>query len=76
MIFDEETPERLLAALRPDVLVKGRSLKNEEIVGSAIVEGYGGRIESLPTLGELTTDAVIERIAQQGNSRQIKSKRK
>ena len=76
VIFDEETPERLLAALRPDVLVKGRSLKNEEIVGSAIVEGYGGRIESLPTLGELTTDAVIERIAQQGNSRQIKSKRK
>lgn len=66
VIFDDETPERLLAALRPDVLVKGRSLKSDEIVGHAIVEGYGGRIESLPTLGELTTDAVIERIAQTG----------
>ena len=51
--------------LRLDVLVKGKNLKRGEIEGREIVEAYGGRVESLPILGEMTTDALLERIARQ-----------
>jgi len=65
VIFDETTPERLLELLRPDILVKGKDLKPEEVVGREIVESYGGRVVRLPLLGEMTTDAMVERIARQ-----------
>jgi D-beta-D-heptose 7-phosphate kinase/D-beta-D-heptose 1-phosphate adenosyltransferase len=64
VVFDEKTPERLLRQVRPDILVKGKDLAPEEIVGREIVEAYGGKVVSLPQLGEVTTDAVVERIAR------------
>lgn len=55
VIFDEDTPHRLLAALRPDVLVKGGT--TAEIVGREVVEGYGGRVVRLgETEGQSTTN--------------------
>jgi D-beta-D-heptose 7-phosphate kinase/D-beta-D-heptose 1-phosphate adenosyltransferase len=44
LIFDEDTPHRLLALLRPDVLVKGGTYTPEEVVGREVVEAYGGRV--------------------------------
>lgn len=65
VIFGESTPEKLIDLLKPDVLVKGKGLKKDEVVGGSIVEGYGGKIVRLPLLGEMTTDAMLERIARQ-----------
>ncbi|OPZ15975.1 MAG: Bifunctional protein HldE [candidate division BRC1 bacterium ADurb.BinA364] len=65
VLFDEDTPERLLRELRPDVLVKGKGLKEQQIVGAEIVEAQGGRTVSLPLFGETTTDAMVEKIARQ-----------
>ncbi len=42
--FGEDTPLRLLLALRPDVLVKGADYKESEIVGAAEVRGWGGEV--------------------------------
>ncbi|HPK01737.1 MAG TPA: D-glycero-beta-D-manno-heptose-7-phosphate kinase [Candidatus Sumerlaeota bacterium] len=65
VIFDERTPERLLEQIRPDILVKGKALRAGQIVGADLVPAWGGRVVSLPLLGEMTTDRLLERIARQ-----------
>ena len=59
VIFDEDTPMRLLETLRPDVLVKGGDYTKDQVVGGGFVESYGGRVELIPLLeGRSTTDAI------------------
>ena len=48
VLFDETTPEPLLRSLKPDILVKGKNLKQDEIVGSSLVKNYGGKVQRLP----------------------------
>lgn len=59
-VFEEDTPEPLLSALQPDVLVKGGT--TDEIVGRQIVEDHGGRVEKLPAVEGLSTTGIIDRI--------------
>lgn len=59
VLFDQDTPRELIAALRPDVLVKGADYAKEKIVGAAEVEGWGGRVVRVPLVaGQSTTDLV------------------
>jgi D-beta-D-heptose 7-phosphate kinase/D-beta-D-heptose 1-phosphate adenosyltransferase len=44
VVFDEDTPHRMLHALKPDVLVKGGTYAPHEVVGHEIVTAYGGRV--------------------------------
>jgi D-beta-D-heptose 7-phosphate kinase/D-beta-D-heptose 1-phosphate adenosyltransferase len=60
VIFDEDTPEHLLEALEPDVLVKGASSSNERVVGAAIVEARGGRVVTLPQLEGLSSSGILK----------------
>jgi D-beta-D-heptose 7-phosphate kinase/D-beta-D-heptose 1-phosphate adenosyltransferase len=59
-VFDEDTPEALLELLRPDLLVKGGT--TPEIVGRALVERYGGTVQTLSKVDGLSTTEIIERI--------------
>ena len=43
VVFDEDTPEKLIARIKPTVLVKGSDYKREEVVGRDIVEARAGR---------------------------------
>ena len=61
-VFDENTPRRLIAALLPDVLVKGGDWTVETIVGRQEVEAAGGRVVPLPYLEGQSSTAIIERI--------------
>jgi D-beta-D-heptose 7-phosphate kinase/D-beta-D-heptose 1-phosphate adenosyltransferase len=61
--FDEDTPETLIAALRPDVLVKGGDYRREEVVGREIVERTGGRVVLVPLVPERSTSALVAAIA-------------
>lgn len=61
-IFDEETPRELIAAVLPDVLVKGGDWALDEIVGREEVEAAGGRVLSLPYIEGSSTTDIIERI--------------
>ena len=63
MPFDEDTPERLLERIRPDVLVKGGDYAPEQVVGRAIVERYGGRVQVLGLVDGCSTSAMLARIA-------------
>jgi len=60
--FDEDTPERLIAACRPDVLAKGGDWPVERIAGAAAVLARGGRVVSIPFEHERSTTALVERI--------------
>ena len=61
-IFDEQTPERLVAQLRPQVLVKGADWGAAHIVGRELVEEQGGRVVRIPLLKGHSTSGLIERI--------------
>jgi D-beta-D-heptose 7-phosphate kinase/D-beta-D-heptose 1-phosphate adenosyltransferase len=63
-VFDEATPREVIAALLPDVLVKGGDWTIENIVGREEVEAAGGRVLSLPFVDGASTTDVIERILQ------------
>jgi D-beta-D-heptose 7-phosphate kinase/D-beta-D-heptose 1-phosphate adenosyltransferase len=65
-VFDEETPRELIAALLPDVLVKGGDWPIEEIVGREEVEAAGGQVLSLPFVEGSSTTEIIERILSRG----------
>jgi phosphoheptose isomerase len=62
LVFDDPTPERVLAQLRPDVHVKGADYApphGKPVPERAIVEAYGGRIEFLPLVpGRSSTDTL------------------
>jgi rfaE bifunctional protein nucleotidyltransferase chain/domain len=60
--FDEDTPEPLIAACRPDVLVKGGDWPIERIAGGAGVLARGGRVVSIPFEHERSTTALVQRI--------------
>src|SRR5690606_27320805 len=60
--FDDDTPERLLAQLRPDVLVKGGDYSKEQVVGWQIVEGYGGEVRVLSFFDDCCTTAIVEKV--------------
>ncbi|MRR33818.1 D-glycero-beta-D-manno-heptose-7-phosphate kinase [bacterium] len=64
IIFDEDTPIRLLEALRPHVLVKGGDYTPDRVVGKDLVESYGGRIELVEFVDGKSTTNIIDKILQ------------
>lgn len=66
VLFDEDTPRELIAALLPDVLVKGGDYRKEDIVGAAEVEAAGGRVVIAPLVPGRSSTAIIERARQGG----------
>src|SRR5262245_58681519 len=64
MIFDDPTPQRIIAGLSPDILVKGGDWPLDAIVGREDVEAAGGRVLSLPFVQGSSTTDVIDRIVE------------
>ena len=60
--FDDDTPAALIAASRPEVLVKGGDWPVERIVGAREVLARGGRVVSIPFEHERSTTRMLERI--------------
>ncbi|MBK1735921.1 bifunctional heptose 7-phosphate kinase/heptose 1-phosphate adenyltransferase [Halorhodospira abdelmalekii] len=67
--FSEETPARLIAAVQPDLLVKGGDYQPHEIAGADAVTAAGGRVEVLPFVDGASTSTLIERIQRLASSR-------
>lgn len=76
-IFAEPTAEQLVAALQPDIYVKGgdyslqpttqagpTATAGKALPEARIVQGYGGRVELIPYLPGHSTTELIERIVQ------------
>jgi len=61
--FADDTPRSLLQVLQPDLLVKGGDYQSkEDIVGWDIVQAYGGEVQLLDRVDELSTTAIVNRI--------------
>ena len=63
--FEEETPQRLIASILPDVLVKGGDYKPEDIAGGKEVIEAGGEVKVLNFEDGCSTTNIIDRIKQQ-----------
>lgn len=62
VLFDEETPRELIAAIQPDVLVKGGDYKVEQIAGHDIVLARGGEVKLIPLVEGYSTTAIEKKI--------------
>jgi D-beta-D-heptose 7-phosphate kinase/D-beta-D-heptose 1-phosphate adenosyltransferase len=62
VFFDEETPAELVAAIEPDVLVKGRDYQDKVVVGREVVEARGGRVVLVDLREGSSTSSIIERV--------------
>ena len=62
VVFDEDTPAEIIAALQPDVLVKGADWAADAIVGRDTVEARGGRVVRIDIETGHSTTAIVEKI--------------
>ena len=62
VIFAEDTPLSLIAALEPDVLVKGADYALNEVVGADLVTQRGGRVELLDLVAGHSTTSTVRRM--------------
>ena len=62
MFFDEDTPYNLIKNVQPDVLVKGKDYKAEDIVGYDIVTNNGGRVETIELVEGFSTTNTINKM--------------
>lgn len=63
--FAEDTPERLLRRVKPDVLVKGGDYREDQVVGGNIVKAYGGRVKVLSFFDNCSTTSIVNKIRRQ-----------
>jgi D-glycero-beta-D-manno-heptose 1-phosphate adenylyltransferase len=61
VLFDEDTPYKLIDFIKPDILVKGSDYKEDEIVGADIVKKNGGKVITIDLVEGYSTTSIIER---------------
>jgi D-glycero-beta-D-manno-heptose 1-phosphate adenylyltransferase len=66
IIFDDLTPQKVIAELLPDVLVKGGDWADDRIVGREEVEAAGGRVVSAPVAPGYSTTDIVRKIREAG----------
>ena len=59
MFFEEDTPYNLIKRVQPDVLVKGKDYKAEDIVGYDIVTAKGGKVETIELVDGFSTTNIL-----------------
>ena len=62
VIFKENTPQKLIAQLRPHVIAKGADWKGKEIVGATFVKSYGGKVALIKFVPRHSSTNMIETI--------------
>ena len=61
VLFSEDTPEKLLSCLKPDILVKGGDYQPEEVAGRQ----YAGEVRILPFVDGYSTTDIIAKIKKE-----------
>jgi D-beta-D-heptose 7-phosphate kinase/D-beta-D-heptose 1-phosphate adenosyltransferase len=64
VVFDEDTPIRLIEAIRPDMLAKGADYALDQVVGGAFVRAYGGKVVLVDLEPGHSTTATIARMSR------------
>ena len=61
-IFGEDTPDKLIKAILPDVLIKGADWKNKPVIGADVVKANGGKVEFIKFVDHFSTTKIIENV--------------
>ena len=61
-VFDEDTPQALIEALRPDVIVKGGDYNMETLPETASVRSWGGEAVAIPFRFDRSTTALLNKV--------------
>jgi D-beta-D-heptose 7-phosphate kinase/D-beta-D-heptose 1-phosphate adenosyltransferase len=61
-VFEEDTPEALIDAVHPDLLVKGANYTLDQVVGAEMVRSWGGKVALVDMVPGHSTTATVERI--------------
>lgn len=64
VIFEDDTPLKLIEAFKPDILAKGGDYTVSTVVGSEFVISNGGRVELIPLVAGISTSSLVERIKE------------
>ena len=67
VVFEEDTPDRIIKAIQPDILVKGADWGENAIVGRDTVEARGGQVVRVPIEQGYSTTEIIRRIRELAN---------
>ena len=62
VLFDEDTPYELIKYIQPDILVKGKDYKPENIIGYDIVKNKGGEIITIDLTTGYSTTSILNKI--------------
>jgi len=62
VIFNEDTPLKIIREIKPDVITKGGDYKKEQVVGKKYVESYGGKIKIIPLERNKSTSEILDQI--------------
>lgn len=68
-IFADPTPQRIIDAIVPDVLVKGADWGVSDIIGHDTVLNAGGTVQNLSLVEGVSTTAIIERVLERFGTR-------
>jgi D-beta-D-heptose 7-phosphate kinase/D-beta-D-heptose 1-phosphate adenosyltransferase len=66
VIFGEDTPLRLIEAIKPNVLVKGGDYTREQVVGHEVMEAIGGEVLLVEIVPGFSTTSLVDRAKQGG----------
>jgi D-beta-D-heptose 7-phosphate kinase/D-beta-D-heptose 1-phosphate adenosyltransferase len=64
VIFEEDTPLRLIEALRPDFIVKGGDYSSDSVVGAVEARAWGGQVHIVPLVGGRSSTALLSALGQ------------
>jgi len=64
VLFEEDTPEALIRAIRPQVLVKGGDYTEESVVGAPFVRSYGGEVALVPLVPGRSTTSMVAKMSK------------
>jgi rfaE bifunctional protein nucleotidyltransferase chain/domain len=62
IVFDEDTPQQVLPAIRPDIWVKGGDYAGTDLPETALVRSWGGEVVTVPYLPGLSTSGLLSRV--------------
>ena len=71
VLFGEDTPERLIREVCPDVLVKGSDYRVEDVVGADFVLGRGGEVRLVDLVDGCSTTGLVRRMRPGGNAQEV-----
>jgi rfaE bifunctional protein nucleotidyltransferase chain/domain len=74
VLFSEDTPEKLIKIIQPDVLVKGADYKVADIVGADFVKSYGGVVKRIRLTPGRSSSSVIAKMSDKKNSKKKRTR--